>query len=1122
MSRFPELQNFTDNISLFSPGKARLWVVLTFLMVFMGGNVVGQNGFLISSTVTSPTSFNPVPITFKFDQPVNLFTINDINVTNGVLNNFMIETPEFSFLNFYNLDSFTVSTGNYETELKKTVISVDVNSKGDIFLLTQGNGIKKLSADGTVQSFPVGGNYFTSPIDIAIKSNDEIYVADNSSRKIYVFAPDGTPLPNKTLGSGFNGGNRTEFRGPMGLDFDDEDNLFIADRYEGGSTETFERNMIKIYYANGSYYEFYGRSTTDKFNIPYRVALDKRGYLYVSDIANNNPRVQVFDISEEGTTSYITTIGENEIDSPGSIAIDDYGFIYIADFGEKVNIVDIFDLEGSDVFKILGTINSVISGIDTEVFNIKVFDSEFNFRETIIEEIDLPVDLALDKCGKLFVNNANISSGGFLKYNFDFDLEIYNRLPDSFLASFTIEQECIPAILRILGGAANNVSCLGTTATNEFQMVWDQTKPVTDCPTSIVTISKNSAGKYILPDYTNLASDNCDPDLSVAQNPLPGEITSNTPVIITATDNAGNVSEICSFSVEILEEPKPSFSCPVVTDVPDLFFDSNCNFIEPDLSGLLSGFMNFKNTPHFVQTSNRTNNILVVKIKVYDGLNGNLIDECNFEVNLVDNLKPIINCPISPQTISKNGAGKYILPDYSNLASDNCDPDLSVTQNPLQGEIISNTAVTITATDAAGNVSDACTFMVNLTENEMLEITCPSDQVGQLDLNCQSTIPDYRGFITVNFQNAIITQSPLAGTIVSETITIKLTATLNGQTDDCMFQLILEDAISPVVNCVGEYSLSLNANGIANLSAAQIDFNSTDNCGIASMVIDKTLFTFNDLGENTVTLTVTDTAGNVDSCTTIVRVLIGNYVPGDFECKSPVVIQLDETGNASISSSDLYTGDPGDRNFVLSKTSFNCSNIGNNPVDFSYTGNDGSGTCGINVIVEDRISPEARTRNINVTLSSSGTATITPEMIDNGSTDNCGTPQLSLDVTTFNCDNLGENTVFLSASDVSGNFTIKPATVTVSGNCKEIPETGFEYIFIYPNPTPGPFTFDTPTGWSIEKVEVYDARGRYVLTETYSENQIEYSMDLRSLQQAVYILKLYTSQGIKILRVIIN
>jgi hypothetical protein len=146
-------------------------------------------------------------------------------------------------------------------------------------------------------------------------------------------------------------------------------------------------------------------------------------------------------------------------------------------------------------------------------------------------------------------------------------------------------------------------------------------------------------------------------------------------------------------------------------------------------------------------------------------------------------------------------------------------------------------------------------------------------------------------------------------------------------------------------------------------------------------------------------------------------------------------------------------------------------------------------------------------------------------MIDNGSTDNCGTLSFSLDRISFSCIDLGENVITLTVKDAQGNIASRTAIVNISGNCVEEPEEPsvetFEYIFIYPNPTPGPFTFDTPSGWSIEKVDVYDTRGRYVLTETYSENQIEYSMNLSSLQQAVYILKLYTSRGIRIIRVII-
>ncbi|MBK5192732.1 MAG: HYR domain-containing protein [Flavobacteriaceae bacterium] len=595
--------------------------------------------------------------------------------------------------------------------------------------------------------------------------------------------------------------------------------------------------------------------------------------------------------------------------------------------------------------------------------------------------------------------------------------------------------------------------------------------------------------------------------------------TNNTFVV---TDASGNTAE-CSFTITITEDfdtEYPVITCPaaITKNVDSGTCGAVSNYTTPTATDN-SGTPTVRFKSGLASGSVFPVGVTTVIYEAEDAA-GNKA-ECSFTITVIDNEDPTITCP-SDKTENYDPAIGFTLPDYTSLGitADNCG-FVNATQFPAIGTLVTrNTQIIITATDAADN-SSTCNFMVNLSENEVLKIDCPLDQIGQLNENCQFTIPDYRSLATVNFQNAIITQSPLAGTVVNSDTTIILTANLNGKTDECYFQLILEDTIAPDANCVGEYSLSLNADGVANLSANEINSNSTDHCGIASIMIDKTLFTFNDLGENTVILTVTDTAGNVDSCTTIVRVLIGNYVPGDFNCKSPVVIQLDETGNATISSSDLYTGNPGDRNFVLSKTSFNCSNIGNNRVDFSFTGNDGSGTCGINVIVEDNLPPEVQTRNITVTLNSFGTASITAEMIDNGSSDNCGTPQLSLDVSTFSCNNLGENTVILTATDGSGNFTTQAASVTVSGSCKEIPVTGFEYIFIYPNPTPGPFTFDTPSGWILEKVEVYDARGRYVLTETYSENEFEYSMDLSSLQQAVYILKLHTSQGIRIIRVII-
>ena len=67
-----------------------------------------------------------------------------------------------------------------------------------------------------------------------------------------------------------------------------------------------------------------------------------------------------------------------------------------------------------------------------------------------------------------------------------------------------------------------------------------------------------------------------------------------------------------------------------------------------------------------------------------------------------------------------------------------------------------------------------------------------------------------------------------------------------------------------------------------------------------------------------------------------------------------------------------------------------------------------------------------------MTLDGNGAATITTADIDNGSSDNCDTdPTLALDVTSFDCDDLGANTVTLTVTDANGNSSTATATVTV-------------------------------------------------------------------------------------------
>ena len=57
----------------------------------------------------------------------------------------------------------------------------------------------------------------------------------------------------------------------------------------------------------------------------------------------------------------------------------------------------------------------------------------------------------------------------------------------------------------------------------------------------------------------------------------------------------------------------------------------------------------------------------------------------------------------------------------------------------------------------------------------------------------------------------------------------------------------------------------MNATGTASITAAQINNGSTDNCGIATMTVSPSTFTCANIGQNTVTLTVTDTNGNIST-----------------------------------------------------------------------------------------------------------------------------------------------------------------------------------------------------------------------------------------------------------------
>ncbi|MEZ4873970.1 MAG: HYR domain-containing protein [Flavobacteriaceae bacterium] len=255
---------------------------------------------------------------------------------------------------------------------------------------------------------------------------------------------------------------------------------------------------------------------------------------------------------------------------------------------------------------------------------------------------------------------------------------------------------------------------------------------------------------------------------------------------------------------------------------------------------------------------------------------------------------------------------------------------------------------------------------------------------------------------------------------------------VHGNTASCSFTVTVEDTEPPVANCSAPFSIQLDTNGMASITVNDIENGSTDNCGIASTSIDVSSFDCSNVGNNNVTLTVTDVNGNSSSCTAIVTVE-DNEAPQTV-CQN-ITVQLDTNGNATVTAADVDGGSTdacGIASLAIDVDTFDCNNIGTNNVTLTVTDvNGNSSQCTAVVTVEDTVAPNALCQNITVSLDANGNASIVASDVDGGSSDACGIASTSIDVSSFDCSNVGTNNVTLTVTDVNGNSSSCTAIVTV-------------------------------------------------------------------------------------------
>jgi hypothetical protein len=179
-----------------------------------------------------------------------------------------------------------------------------------------------------------------------------------------------------------------------------------------------------------------------------------------------------------------------------------------------------------------------------------------------------------------------------------------------------------------------------------------------------------------------------------------------------------------------------------------------------------------------------------------------------------------------------------------------------------------------------------------------------------------------------------------------------------------------------------------------------------------------------------------------------------------------VTVSLDASGAGSVTVADIDNGSTDNCSIAsstLSKSTFDCSEVGANTIYLIVTDANGNiDSASAVVTVQDVIKPTVLTQNVTVSLDASGAGSVTVADIDNGSTDNCSIASSTLSKSTFDCSEVGANSIYLIVTDVNGNIDSASAVVTVQDTIKPtVVTTPSDIALGYCDAT---YTYAIPTG----------------------------------------------------------
>lgn len=582
------------------------------------------------------------------------------------------------------------------------------------------------------------------------------------------------------------------------------------------------------------------------------------------------------------------------------------------------------------------------------------------------------------------------------------------------------------------------------TNTSKVIQVSDELAP--SLVTKAFTAILNANGNAIVgeSDVVLSKSDNCGvPAVTLSKTDFDCTNKGANNVLVTATDVNGNATTLTAV-VTVVDNIAPTYTtAPALTvylngsgtatiSVPDVVTSSedNCDVPTVALSKYTFTCADMPSTVITVTATDAAGNVT----------------SGSYTVNVMDAIAPVITTKSTATTLALDATGSatVVFADILTSVVDNCTTSPTVTWSPTSVTCaqVGPVTVSITTTDASGNISVATKVI------QVVDAIAPS-----LVTKAYTAVLNANGNATIVETNVVQTKSDNCGVpsvSLSKTIfdctnkganTVVVTATdVNGNVTTQNAVVTVVDNTAPTFVTAPSLTLQLNAQGVATISVPSVVTSAADNCDVPTVTLSKYTFTCADMPSTVITVTAVDASGNTTTGSYTVNV-VDQLAPVITPKATPTTIALDATGNASVTLADIMgtavdncTASPVVTWFP---TAVSCAQVG--PVTVTITAADASGNVSNStkvIQVIDNIAPTVVLNgtslvNYTLALNASGNATLTVGNVVNSATDNCGTPVVSLSKTSFDCSNLGDNVVVVTAVDAFGNVKTSNAIVKV-------------------------------------------------------------------------------------------